>query len=189
MDCCEHPRLLPPVQLLDTASTVSSWSETTSVSDFSLEPTSSPAYTIYSDPLPEQRFKLGKLLDNIEQVHTDIQAKFDTFTSVLRQVETNASAHTFALNQLEKSYATLEQTTAKLRNSVEKLQSKPQEEKETTTETTTPLLRPIVYSDEYLHLLHSKQHSNHEIRLSYTTTLVVVLITFFIAFIYRPNTS
>lgn len=176
----------PPATFEDAASAASFCSDTSSVSDLSLESYPSLATTLCSDSLPTERFKIAKLLEDIEEVHGAIQAKFDTFSASIQAIESKAFVHNSTLTQLETSYTSLETRGAKLLDITSHLNPKKNVETKVTLAASPNAWTPI-YSDEFVKVLKTKSHHSLEIRLSYTTTCAVVLIAFCVALLYKPK--
>lgn len=186
MDSVESSRLRPPATYGDAASTTSFCSDTSSVSDLSLESYPSLATTLCSDSLPTERFKISKLLEDIEQVHEAIQAKFDTFSASIQAIDFKAIAQNSTLKQLETSYTSLETRGARLLDITSHLNHQKNDETKITLAASPKAWTPI-YSNEFVKLLGTKSHHSLEIRLSYTTTCALVLIAFYVALLFKPK--
>lgn len=189
MDSVESSRLRPPATFEDAASAASFCSETSSVSDLSLHSYPSLATTLCSDSLPTERFKLAKLLEDIEEVHGAIQAKFDTFSALIDEIDSRAILQNRTLKRLDISYTSLQRRGAKLTDITSHLNHTINiVETKVSLAASSNAWTPI-YSDEFVNLLGAKPLESSELRLSYTTTCALVLIAFCVALLYKPKST
>lgn len=185
MDSVETLR--PPPAFEDAASAASICSEASSVSDLSLESYPSVATTLCSDSLPTERFKLSKILEDIEEVHGAIQVKFDTFSASIQAIGSRATVQSNTLKRLDTSYTLLARRGAKLLDITSHF-NRPKDLVETKLwMAASPHPCTPIYSDEFVNLLGTKPRKSPEMRLSYTTTCVLVLIAFYVALLYKPK--